>query len=51
MPFAERLAIASKNPHKLREIGRICADWPVEWVTVETHDGAWPDVWAYRWTP
>ena len=44
MPFAERLAIASKNPHKLREIGRICADWPVEWVTVETHDGAWPDV-------
>jgi XTP/dITP diphosphohydrolase len=42
--FPERLAIASKNPHKLRELGRICADWPVEWVTVENHDGPWPDV-------
>ena len=31
MPFPERLAIASKNPHKLRELGRICGDWPVEW--------------------
>ena len=45
MPFPARLAIASKNPHKLRELGRICADWPVEWVTVETHDAAaFPDV-------
>ena len=44
MPFPKRLAIASKNPHKLRELGRICADWPVEWVTVENHDGPWPDV-------
>ncbi|HJS26796.1 MAG TPA: non-canonical purine NTP pyrophosphatase [Actinomycetota bacterium] len=44
MPFPKRLAIASRNPHKLRELGRICSDWPVEWVTVETHDGPWPDV-------
>ena len=44
MPFPERLAIASTNPHKLRELGRICADWPVAWVTFETHDGPWPDV-------
>jgi XTP/dITP diphosphohydrolase len=44
VPFPERLAIASKNPHKLRELGRICSDWPVEWVTVENHDGPWPDV-------
>ena len=44
MGFPERLAIASKNPHKLRELRAICADWPVEWVTVETHDGEWPDV-------
>ena len=44
MPFPARLAIASKNPHKLRELGRICADWPVEWITVENHDGPWPDV-------
>jgi len=42
--FPERLAIASKNPHKLRELGRICADWPVAWVTVENHEGPWPDV-------
>jgi XTP/dITP diphosphohydrolase len=42
--FPERLAIASRNAHKLREIRRICADWPVEWITVETHEGPWPDV-------
>ena len=44
MPFPERLAIASKNPHKLRELGRICRDWPVEWLTVQNHRGPWPDV-------
>jgi XTP/dITP diphosphohydrolase len=40
----ERLAIASANPHKLREILRICADWPVEWITSKDHEGPWPDV-------
>ena len=44
MPFPERLAIASKNPHKLRELGRICRDWPVEWLTLQNHPGPWPDV-------
>ena len=44
MPFPERLAIASKNPHKLRELGRICRDWPVDWLTVQNHPGPWPDV-------
>ncbi|HSD48837.1 MAG TPA: RdgB/HAM1 family non-canonical purine NTP pyrophosphatase [Actinomycetota bacterium] len=44
MVFPERLAIASANVHKLREIREICADWPVEWITAETHDGGWPDV-------
>jgi XTP/dITP diphosphohydrolase len=44
MPFPERLAIASRNAHKLREIGRICADWPVAWLTVDGHVGFWPDV-------
>ena len=44
MAFPARIAIASHNPHKLREIGRICADWPVEWLTVENHEGPWPDV-------
>jgi XTP/dITP diphosphohydrolase len=42
--FPERIAIASRNPHKLREIRRICADWPVRWLTVDDHEGPWPDV-------
>ena len=44
MPFPERLAIATNNPHKLRELGRICRDWPVEWLTAENHPVPWPDV-------
>jgi XTP/dITP diphosphohydrolase len=44
MAFPERIASASRNAHKLREIGRICADWPVGWVTMDTHEGPWPDV-------
>ena len=44
MTFPARLAVASKNAHKLREIARICADWPVEWVTADNHPGPWPDV-------
>jgi XTP/dITP diphosphohydrolase len=39
-----RIAIASRNAHKLREIVRICADWPVAWLTVDDHEGPWPDV-------
>jgi XTP/dITP diphosphohydrolase len=39
------IAIASHNAHKLREIRRICAAWPVSWVTVEDRpDAPWPDV-------
>lgn len=45
MVFPERLAIASHNPHKLRELARICADWPVEWVTAGNSDPkSFPDV-------
>jgi XTP/dITP diphosphohydrolase len=44
VPFPARIAIATKNPHKLRELARICAEWPVEWLTVENHPGPWPDV-------
>lgn len=45
MAFPDRLAIASRNAHKLRELARICADWPVEWVTVDNHDPSrFPDV-------
>jgi XTP/dITP diphosphohydrolase len=39
-----RIAIASRNTHKLREIARICADWPVAWLTVDDHEGPWPEV-------
>jgi XTP/dITP diphosphohydrolase len=42
--FPDRLAVASKNAHKLREIARICADWPVSWLTVESTHEPWPDV-------
>lgn len=36
--------MASRNAHKLREIERICADWPTRWVTVETDARRWPEV-------
>jgi XTP/dITP diphosphohydrolase len=42
--FPDRLAIATRNAHKLRELGRICADWPVTWLTIAGHDAAWPEV-------
>jgi XTP/dITP diphosphohydrolase len=43
--FPEQVAIASRNAHKLRELARICADWPVAWITVENHDaGVFPAV-------
>jgi len=43
--FPPRIALATHNPHKLRELARICADWPTEWVSVENHDpSAFPDV-------
>jgi XTP/dITP diphosphohydrolase len=37
-----RLVVATRNPHKLLEIRRICADWPVAWLTHQELD--WPDV-------
>ncbi len=36
--------MASRNAHKLREIQRICADWPTRWVTVQTDARDWPEV-------
>jgi len=44
VPFPDRLAIASRNAHKLREIREICADWPVSWVTVDDEPTRWPHV-------
>jgi XTP/dITP diphosphohydrolase len=42
--FPARLAIASRNPGKIREILAICADWPVEWLTAADEPDAWADV-------
>src|SRR5438093_982768 len=40
-----RIALATKNEHKLVEITRICSDWSVEWVTIRDRDpGTFPDV-------
>jgi XTP/dITP diphosphohydrolase len=45
MQLPPRIALATHNAHKLRELGRICAQWPVEWVSVDNHDPAeFPDV-------
>jgi XTP/dITP diphosphohydrolase len=38
--FPPRLVLATRNDHKIREILRICADWPVRWLAHE----AWPHV-------
>lgn len=40
--FPPRLVVATRNPHKVREITRICADWPVAWLTGQELD--WPEV-------
>jgi XTP/dITP diphosphohydrolase len=45
MAFPETVAIATHNAHKLKELARICADWPVTWATVDDHDpSAFPEV-------
>jgi XTP/dITP diphosphohydrolase len=38
----DRLVLASRNAGKIREIRRICADWPAELLTFEDVD--WPEV-------
>jgi XTP/dITP diphosphohydrolase len=39
------LALATKNPGKIREILQICADWPVRWIVATDPTAiAWPDV-------
>jgi XTP/dITP diphosphohydrolase len=48
MGFPPRLALATRNPGKVREILRICAAWPVAWVLyadASPEDRArWPEV-------
>ena len=41
MTFPQRIAIATRNAHKVREIRAICADWPVTFVEA---DDRWPAV-------
>jgi XTP/dITP diphosphohydrolase len=40
MAYPPRIVVATKNAHKIAEILRICAEWPVEWIT----DRSWEDV-------
>jgi len=42
--FPPKLAIASRNPGKIREILAIAAGWPVGWVTAEDDPREWPFV-------
>jgi XTP/dITP diphosphohydrolase len=43
--FPPRLALATKNPGKIREILDICADWPVRWLlATDPAAGGWPAV-------
>jgi len=42
--FPEELAVASRNPWKIREILAICSTWPVRWVTAEEDPREWPVV-------
>jgi XTP/dITP diphosphohydrolase len=45
MGLPPRIAIATRNLHKLRELARICGGWPVEWVTIDTTDpSGFPEV-------
>src|SRR5919199_2393513 len=42
-----RMALATRNRGKIRELVRICAGWPVRWTTYDDPDTdrtAWPDV-------
>ncbi|HEX5949309.1 MAG TPA: non-canonical purine NTP pyrophosphatase, partial [Actinomycetota bacterium] len=32
MSLPPRIVVATRNEHKVREILRICRDWPVEWL-------------------
>jgi non-canonical purine NTP pyrophosphatase (RdgB/HAM1 family) len=43
--FPSRLALATRNPGKVREILEICSDWPVRWSLATDAGGpAWPQV-------
>ncbi len=43
MSFPDPVAIASRNPGKIREILAICSNWPCGWITAEGRED-WPEV-------
>lgn len=52
-PELTELALATKNEHKIREVLRICRDWPVSWVVARpvpagagraVRVASWPEV-------
>lgn len=40
MAFPPTIVLATRNDHKIRELGRICADWPVRWVSLRDPEAA-----------
>jgi XTP/dITP diphosphohydrolase len=48
--FPTELALATRNPGKIREITQICSDWPVHWLLWDSSNdrwgeaASWPDV-------
>jgi XTP/dITP diphosphohydrolase len=44
MSFPDAVALASRNPGKIREILAICSEWPVRWMTADRDPGPWPEV-------
>jgi XTP/dITP diphosphohydrolase len=43
--FPPHIALATKNPGKIKEILSICRDWPLEWIVNSPDDGrTFPDV-------
>jgi XTP/dITP diphosphohydrolase len=45
MSFPPRIALATRNAHKIAELSRICADWPVTWVRADdVEPGRFPEV-------
>ncbi len=44
MSFPDPVAIASRNPGKIKEILAICSDWSCEWITAESREQEWPEI-------
>jgi XTP/dITP diphosphohydrolase len=40
MAFPERIVLATRNDHKIRELARICRGWPVSWMTLRDPEAA-----------